>query len=155
MTTTLVNDVAADPSPPTDHDPAEPSGSIVISDAVVAKLASRAVLEVPDAGGATPRMLGRTIPGAGHLGIRETSLTTAPKASAEVDGAIAHVEVVLSVRWPASIRRVTEQVRAHLRDRLYALTGLTIADVRITVTDLVTTDTPPAGRVDNRRRDDA
>jgi uncharacterized alkaline shock family protein YloU len=154
MTTALLNDVAAGPSPRTDHDPAEPSGSIIISDAVIAKLASRAVLEVPDAGGATPRMLGRTIPGAGHLGIRETSLTTAPKASAEVDGAMAYVEVVLSVRWPASIRRVTEQVREHLRDRLHALTGLTIADVRITVTDLVT-DTPPSGRVGSRRRDDA
>jgi len=154
MTTALVNDAAAGPSPPADHDPAEPSGSIIISDAVMAKLASRAVLEVPDAGGAAPRMLGRTIPGAGHLGIRETSLTTAPKVSADVDGAMAHVEVVLSVRWPASIRRVTEQVRDHLRDRLHALTGLTIADVRITVTDLVT-DTPPTGRVGNRRRDDS
>jgi uncharacterized alkaline shock family protein YloU len=154
MTTALVNDAAAGPSPPADHDTAEPFGSIIISDAVIAKLASRAVLEVPDAGGAAPRMLGRTIPGAGHLGIRETSLTTAPHASADVDGAMAHVEVVLSVRWPASVRRVTEQVRDHLRDRLHALTGLTIADVRITVTDLVT-DTPPTGRVGNRRRDDA
>jgi len=36
-------------------------GRIVIGDGVVAKLASRAVLEVPDAGGAAPRLLGRTV----------------------------------------------------------------------------------------------
>jgi uncharacterized alkaline shock family protein YloU len=124
----------------------EPSGTITISDAVVAKLASRAVLEVPDAGGATPRVFGRAVPGAGHLGIRETSLTTAPKSSADVDGYVARVEVAISVRWPVSIRQVTEQVRGHLRERLHALTGLTVAEVRVTVTDLVI-DVAPTGRV--------
>ncbi|MGN9912242.1 Asp23/Gls24 family envelope stress response protein [Phytohabitans sp. LJ34] len=124
----------------------EPSGTITISDAVVAKLASRAVLEVPDAGGAVRRVLGRAVPGAGHLGIRETSLATAPKASADVDGSVAHVEVTISVRWPVSIRQVTEQLRDHLRERLHALTGLTVAEVRITVNDLVT-NVAPTGRV--------
>jgi Asp23 family, cell envelope-related function len=113
---------------------------------VVAKLASRAVFEVPDAGAATPRVFGRTVPGAGHLGIRETSLTTAPKASADVDGAVARVEVTISVRWPMSIRQVTDQVRDHLRERLHTLTGLTVAEVRVTVTNLVT-DVAPTGRV--------
>jgi hypothetical protein len=73
VTTGLVNDVAAASPPATARDTDEPSGTITISDAVVAKLASRAVLEVPDAGGATPRLFGRAVPGAGHLGIRETS----------------------------------------------------------------------------------
>jgi uncharacterized alkaline shock family protein YloU len=146
VTTGLANDVAAATPPATAGDTDEPSGTITISDAVVAKLASRAVLEVPDAGGATPRVFGRAVPGAGHLGIRETSLTTAPKASADVDGSVARIEVAISVRWPASIRQVTEQVRGHLRERLHALTGLTVAEVRITVTDLVT-DVAPTGRV--------
>jgi hypothetical protein len=113
---------------------------------VVAKLAAWAVLEVPDAGGATPRVFGRAVPGAGHLGIRETSLTTAPKSSADVDGSVARVEVAISVRWPVSIRQVTEQVRGHLCERVHALTGLTVAEVRVTVTDLVT-DLAPTGRV--------
>jgi uncharacterized alkaline shock family protein YloU len=146
VTTGLVEDVARAAPPATARNTDEPSGTITISETVVAKLASRAVLEVPDAGGATPRVLGRAIPGAGHLGIRETSLTTAPKASADVDGAVARVEVAISVRWPVSIRQVTEQVRGHLRERLHALTGLTVAEVRVTVTDLVT-DVAPTGRV--------
>jgi uncharacterized alkaline shock family protein YloU len=147
MTTALVSDPAASPPPPmTGRESDEPRGTITISDTVIARLASRAVLEVPDAGGAVPRMLGRPVPGAGHLGIRETSLSTAPKASADVSGATAQVEVTISVRWPASIRRVTERVRDHLRSRLHALTGLTIAEVRITVTDL-DVDTAPTGRV--------
>jgi uncharacterized alkaline shock family protein YloU len=146
VTTGLVDDVATASPPATARDTDQPSGTITISHRVVAKLASRAVLEVPDAGGAAPRILGRTIPGTGHLGMRETSLTAAPKASADVDGSVAHVEVAISVRWPVSIRQVTEQVRGHLRERLHALTGLTVAEVRVTVTDLVT-DVAPAGRV--------
>lgn len=133
-------------SPAAAGDTDEPSGTIIISDAVVAKLASRAVLEMPDTGGAAPRVLGRTVPGAAHLGIRETSLTTAPKSSADVDGSVARVEVTISVRWPVSIRQVTERLRSHLRERLHALTGLTVAEVRITVTGLVT-PVAPTGRV--------
>jgi uncharacterized alkaline shock family protein YloU len=146
VTTGLVNDAAGAAPPATASDTDEPSGTITISDAVIAKLAAWAVLEVPDAGGATPRVFGRAVPGAGHLGIRETSLTTAPKSSADVDGSVARVEVAISVRWPVSIRQVTEQVRGHLSERVHALTGLTVADVRVTVTDLVT-DVAPTGRV--------
>jgi len=146
VTTGLVDEMAAPSAPAAARDTDTPSGAIIISHTVVAKLASRVVLEVPNAGGAAPRVLGRAVPGAGHLGIRETSLTTPPKVSADVDGAVAHVEVAISVRWPVSIRQVTEQVRGHLRERLHALTGLTVAEVRVTVTDLVT-HVAPAGRV--------
>lgn len=146
MTAGLVHDVAGSSPAAAARPDDAPAGTITISEAVVAKLASRAVLEVPDAGGATPRILGRAVPGAGHLGIRETSLTSAPKASAGVDGSVAHVEVTISVRWPVSVRQVTEQVRGHLRERLHALTDLTVAEVRVTVTDLVT-GVAPTGRV--------
>ena len=118
-------------------------GSITVSDAVVAKLAARAVLEVPDAGGSAPRVLGRILPGAGHMGIRETSLATFPKASAKVDGSAVVVEVAISVRWPASVPHVAEAVRRHLSDRLHALAGLTVAAVRVSVPDLVTRLAPP------------
>lgn len=121
-------------------------GSITIADTVVAKLAARAVLETSDAGGAVSRLLGQALPGAGHLGIRQTSLTGLPKASARVDGGVAVIDLTISVRWPASIPQVTAAVRQHVRERLAALTGLTIAEVRIAVTDLVT-EIPPAPRV--------
>jgi uncharacterized alkaline shock family protein YloU len=113
-------------------------GSIRIGDAVVAKLAARAALEIPDAGGAAPRMLGRSLPWARYLGIRETSLSVLPHASAQVDGQLAFINLVVSVRWPANVTQVTAAVRAHVRDRVHALTDLTVTTVDIEVTALVT-----------------
>jgi hypothetical protein len=118
-------------------------GSIIIADTVVAKLASRAVLDLPDAGAAAPRLLGRALPGAGHLGIRQTSLTSLPHASAHVDGDVAVIDLAISVRWPASVPQITAAIRQHVRERLTALTGLTITEVRIAVADLATETLPP------------
>jgi uncharacterized alkaline shock family protein YloU len=118
------------------------AGAIVIADTVVAKLAARATLGIPNAGGATPRILGQALPGAGHLQIRESSLDTMPQASADVDGSVAFIDLSISVRWPASVAQVTAQVRDHVASRVQELTGLTVAQVRIAVTALVT-DTVP------------
>jgi uncharacterized alkaline shock family protein YloU len=133
------------PATGTPSDADSTAGKIVISDTAVAKIASRAVLEVRDVGGATPRLLGRTMPLAGHLGIRTTSLTTPPKASADVDGTLVYLDLRIGVRWPASLPQVTAQVRDHLRARVPTLTGLTVAEVHITV-DALITDTGPASR---------
>ena len=46
-------------------------------------------------------MLGRTVPGAGHLGMRGTDLDALPKTSVEVDGSKAFVTLEIAVRWPA------------------------------------------------------
>jgi uncharacterized alkaline shock family protein YloU len=122
------------------------AGAIIVSNAVTAKLAAQAALEIPDAGGAATRVLGQIRPDALHLGGRQTSLTSRPKATVHVDGGVTSIDLTISVRWPASIPQVTEAVRRHVRERLQALTGLTIAEVRIAVTDLVT-EIPPAQRV--------
>lgn len=121
-------------------------GSIRIADAVVAKLAARAALEIPDAGGAAPRAFGRRLPGAGRLGIRKTGLSVLPHASAQVDGQLAFISLVVSVRWPANVTQVTAAVRAHVRDRVQALTGLTVTTVDIDVTALAA-DLPSKTRV--------
>ncbi|HZC52871.1 MAG TPA: Asp23/Gls24 family envelope stress response protein [Mycobacterium sp.] len=113
-------------------------GTISVGESVVRKLAGQAALEIPDAGGAAPRVLGKSLASTGIPGVRDTSLTTLPKTSVLVDGAVALVQLELSVRWPASIPKVTEQVRRHVRQRLNDLTGLHIAEVTIKVTDLVT-----------------
>lgn len=113
-------------------------GAISISESVVLKLAARAALEIPDAGAAAPRLLGRSLSGAGGLGVRPTSLSALPKASAEVDGSIALIRLEISVRWPASVPAVTTAVREHVRTRVAALTGLTVAEVSIRVAALVT-----------------
>jgi uncharacterized alkaline shock family protein YloU len=120
-------------------------GMISINDRVVEKVASCAAIEVPDAGAAAPRVMGRSITG-GALGVRQTSLTGLPKASADVDGSVVVLELSISVRWPASVPAVAAAVRDHVRSRVSELTGLTVTEVNIAVTGLVT-ELPPAPRV--------
>jgi uncharacterized alkaline shock family protein YloU len=118
------------------------SGQIIIADRVVEKIAARAVREIPDAGGAAPRVFGNAMPGAGHLGIRRTGLRAAPKVAAEIDGRTVYLDLTISARWPASIAEVSAQVRDHVRNRVQDLTGLTVAGIRITVTGLIAGPAP-------------
>ena len=113
-------------------------GTISIADGVVSKIAARAAAENRDAGAAAVRMLGRAVPGAGRLGLRGTDLAGLPKTSVDVDGSKAFLTLEISVRWPASVPVVTEQVRSHLRRRVNDLTGLSVEEVHIVVADLVT-----------------
>jgi uncharacterized alkaline shock family protein YloU len=113
-------------------------GMISINDQVVEKMAARAAAEIPDAGSAAPRVLGRSMTGAVALGARTTSLTAPPKASADVDGSVVSLDLSISVRWPASVPEVTRAVREHVRSRVNELAGLTVAEVSIAVTDLAT-----------------
>lgn len=118
-------------------------GTVKVSDRVVGKLASRAAMEVPDAGAAAPRVLGRSVSGAGALGVRETDLDALPKTSADVDGSMVVVDLQISVRWPASVPDVADAVRRHVTTRISELTGLNVTEVSISVTDLVTNLAPP------------
>lgn len=120
------------------------SGRVHVSDTVVAKIAAQAATELSDVGAAARRVLGRTMVGAGRLGIRGSDLDHLPKTSADVDGQRAFVDMTIAVRWPASVAAVTSSLREHVRDRVEHLTGLSVADVRITVADLITEH--PTGR---------
>jgi uncharacterized alkaline shock family protein YloU len=113
-------------------------GTISINDRVVAKMAARAAIEIPDAGAAAPRFLGRSMASAPVPGVRPTSLTTLPKASADVDGSLVNLDLSISVRWPASVPEVSSAVRENVRRRVGELTGLTVSEVSISVTALVT-----------------
>jgi uncharacterized alkaline shock family protein YloU len=113
-------------------------GMISINDRVVEKMAARAAIEVPDAGAAASRFLGRSMAGASALGARQTSLTDLPKTSADVDGSRVILDMSISVRWPASVPEVSDAVREHVRSRVGELTGLTVTEVSISVTALVT-----------------
>jgi uncharacterized alkaline shock family protein YloU len=101
-------------------------------------MAARAAIEVPDAGAAASRFLGRSMAGASALGARQTSLTDLPKTSADVDGSRVILDMSISVRWPASVPEVSDAVREHVRSRVGELTGLTVTEVSISVTALVT-----------------
>jgi len=118
-------------------------GLISVADTVVTKIAARAAAEHPDAGAAAARMLGRTVPGAGRLGVRGTDLDALPKTTVEVDGSKAFVNLEIAVRWPASVNEVSRQVRRHVQDRVQELTGLQVDEVHIVVSDLATDITPP------------
>ncbi|MGI9009420.1 MAG: Asp23/Gls24 family envelope stress response protein [Streptosporangiaceae bacterium] len=118
-------------------------GVIRIADGVVTKIAARAAAENPDAGAAAARMLGRPLPGAGHLGLRGTDLDALPKTTVQVDGSKAFVTLEISVRWPASVPDVAARVRDHVRSRVRELTGLDVDEVHIVVADLATDIVPP------------
>ena len=126
--------------------PAEPAsgpgrnelGMISINDRVVEKMAAGATVEIADAGAAATRFLGRSMARASALGARQTSLSALPKASADVDGSLVNLDLSISVRWPASVPEVTSAVREHVRRRVGELTGLTVSEVSISVTALVT-----------------
>ena len=113
-------------------------GMISINDRVVEKTAARAAIEIPDAGAAASRFLGRSMAGASALGARQTSLTALPKASADVDGSLVNLDLSISVRWPASVPEVSNAVRENVQRRVSELTGLTVREVSISVTALVT-----------------
>ena len=118
-------------------------GTISIADRVVTKIAATAAVENPDAGAAVARVLGRAVPGAGHLGVRGTDLDALPKTTVDIDGSRAFVNLEISVRWPASVPEVTGQVRRHVHDRVGELTGLQVDEVHIVVSDLATDIAPP------------
>jgi uncharacterized alkaline shock family protein YloU len=118
-------------------------GRITVADRVVTKIAAQAAVENPDAGAAASRVLGRAVPGAGHLGVRGTDLDALPKTTVQVDGSKAYVNLEIAVRWPASVTEVTSQVRRHVRERVRELAGLEVDEVHIVVADLATDITPP------------
>lgn len=118
-------------------------GRIEVSDRVVEKIAAQAAVEIPDAGGAAARVLGRPVPGAGRFGIRGAGLGNLPRVNADVDGELGFLDVELSVRWPAPVGKVTEAVRQQLFKRIDELVGLIIREVNIEVVALIA-ETPPA-----------
>jgi uncharacterized alkaline shock family protein YloU len=69
-----------------------------------------------------------------------------PKVTAHVDDGLAYLDMVVSIRWPASVPKVSETLRHHVRERVQQLTGLKVGEVRIVVADLIT-DTAPVTRV--------
>jgi uncharacterized alkaline shock family protein YloU len=114
-----------------------PDGRIEIAARVVEKIAARAAIEVDDAGGAGARMLGRSVPGAGRLGIRGAGLDELPTVTAEVDGQLVFIDLELAVRWPAPVLKVADAVRQRVIDRIEELVGLQVREVNIEIAELV------------------
>lgn len=119
-------------------DDAAERGSLSIEDGVVEKVAVAAASEVQHVGGVARRVLG--------VPTGRADADGRPRASARVSGDVVALELRLSVTYPASVRATTEAVREHVRDRVHALTELTVSRVDIAVAALAATRAP-SGRV--------
>jgi uncharacterized alkaline shock family protein YloU len=89
-------------------------GRLTISDGAVEQIAARAVIEVDGVGGAASRVLGVAVGG--------EDLDNTAKVTAKVSGDTATLDVRLSVSYPASVGRTTENAREHLMRRVEEFT---------------------------------
>ncbi|HET6290530.1 MAG TPA: Asp23/Gls24 family envelope stress response protein [Amycolatopsis sp.] len=105
-------------------------GVLTISDSTVQRIAAHAVTEVDGVGGAAGRVLGVAVGG--------EDLDNSAKVTAKVTGGTATLDVRLSISYPMSVSRTTENVRRHLMRRVEEFTGLAVSQVDITVTALHT-----------------
>jgi uncharacterized alkaline shock family protein YloU len=110
--------------------PVEDRGELTVADGVVEKIAAAALAEVEQIGGAARRVLG--VP----LGSDDPDQLA--RVTAAVTGSVVTLDVRCSVAYPAPVARVTDQARRHLIARIDELTGLTAAQIDITVTALTT-----------------
>ncbi|MEO3870515.1 Asp23/Gls24 family envelope stress response protein [Nonomuraea sp. B12E4] len=114
------------PVPPTAP---ERRGRTEVADRVVAKLACRAAMEVPEVRGV--RLKGvpfKGRPGDGGLWGRTSS--------AEVHGDRATVHLAVGVAYPAPLRAVGRRLREHVIRRVAAQTGVHVSRLDITMTDV-------------------
>ena len=75
-----------------------------------------------------------------------------PQVDAVVESGAVGLDVTCSVAYPQPVEAVTDRLRAHLADRVTALTGLTPRAIRITVAAL-TPDPRTAQRGRSGRRE--
>lgn len=125
-------------APSTDADPdtcAAQRGRTTISDRAVGRIAARVLTEVEHIGGTAGRILGTAPRGDGS--------GSSARVTAKVTGdSVAALDVHLSVAYPESVARATENARTSLVHRLAELTGLTVTRVDIDVTALRSADSP-------------
>ena len=116
-------------------------GRTTIGDAVVAKIAGIAAQEVEKVqmgGGAAAAVGGflesvtGTVSGGGSVG----GGSTTRGVSVEVGEEEAAVDLTMALEYGVPIPQTTEQVRRNVVNRLENLTGLSVREVNITVTDV-------------------
>ncbi|MCR6482797.1 Asp23/Gls24 family envelope stress response protein [Amycolatopsis sp. OK19-0408] len=108
--------------------PPEERGELTVAERAVERLAAHAAQELGDVGGAAERVLGVAVGG--------EDAGRSVKVDAHLDGDRVRLAARLSIAYPSSVTRTTEDARAHLRGRVEELTGLRVDRVDITVTAL-------------------
>lgn len=111
--------------PTTDRPSVEDRGSLEVHPTVVRKVAERAADSTPGVVKAPRKIAGL---GAGEQG-----------ASAKIDGFGGEVDVTLDValRYPSSVRELTDDMRQRVTDEVHRITGYRVRSVRITVSALL------------------
>lgn len=118
-------------------------GRLVLADKVVEKVAGQAAAEVPG-------VLGRE---GGVLGVGAHATTTArPSVDVDLSRDSADIAISAGVAYPASIRRVTAELRDHVAGRVQALTGVTVHRVDVDVKFLVVPGADGAAEAKERLR---
>lgn len=118
------------PLPDAGHapDPVADRGSLTVSDRAVARIIAASAAEVEGVGGPVTRLLGQSLGSADPDAV--------PKVSAVVSADLVTAQLQLSVRWPAPVLEVVDQVRARVQQQLAALADLRTGHLDIAVTAL-------------------
>jgi len=108
-------------------------GRTTVNDSVVSKIAGMAVEEVEGIrmGGSASRAVG------GFLGNVTGSQTQTLGISAEVGRIETAIDVTMGIEYGGNISRLAEEVRNKVTDRVENLTGLRVAELNVTVSDVV------------------
>ncbi|WNV75122.1 Asp23/Gls24 family envelope stress response protein [Geodermatophilus sp. DSM 44513] len=114
--------------------PPEERGSLTVADRVVERVAGYAATQVDGAAAAPRRVLG--------ISVGESRPDAEAAVRATVDGSVATVEATIAVAWPQSARRVTDALRARIREDVRRITDVEVAHVDVDVVDFVTTAAP-------------
>ncbi len=118
-------------------------GSTTISDTVVATIAGRAAQEVEGVhmGGSTSRAAG------GILGSITGSESQTRGVSVEVGQVEAAIDLTMGVEYGRNILQAVDEVRRRISDRVQNITGLSVTELNVTISDIIF----PEGGVPRRR----
>ncbi|GAC1368390.1 MAG: hypothetical protein NVS2B15_03280 [Pseudarthrobacter sp.] len=112
-------------------------GQTVLADKVIEKIAGQVASEESVAGGSS----------GGFLGIgTHADLSARPKATVELTGNIATLNVEVGMLYPVPLRQATEALRQRIKARVMELTGVEVRQVDIRVSWLTATGGGASGQ---------
>ena len=108
-------------------------GSTTISDTVVATIAGRAAQEVEGVhmGGSASRAAG------GFLGNITGSESQTRGVSVEVGQVEAAIDLTMGVEYGRNILQAVDEVRRRISDRVQSITGLSVTELNVTISDII------------------
>ena len=117
-------------------------GTTTISDTIVATIAGRAAQEVEGVhmGGSASRAAG------GFLGNITGSESQTRGVSVEVGQVEAAIDLTMGVEYGRNILQAVDEVRRRISDRVQSITGLSVTELNVTISDIIFPEGPPRRR---------